>query len=124
MMSGELRERSVCLRFEKSLVVGAVSVVVVCLTVVYVFTFVSLWAYKELVGASLLLLVVGTITAAVWVRLRGRLIEQQLRQVRYHHHEEIPLDVAGEPYYWPGEVQENPYHVSSQKVAMREPLQW
>jgi len=113
MMSGEVRERSVCLRAEKTLVVVTVGVGMVCLTVVYVFLFVSLWAYKELVGASLLLLVVGTITAVVWVRLRGRLIEQQLRQVRYHHHEEIPLDVAGEPYYWPGEVQENPYHVSS-----------
>jgi len=48
------------------------------------------------------------------VYMRGRLNEQHLRRIRYHHHEEIPLDMHGEPHYWPAGVQENPYHTSSQ----------
>ncbi len=91
---------------ERRFVMVMVGAGMICLTVLYVFLFVSLWRYKELVALSLLL--VGVLVVAVY--LRGRLIEQHLRQVRYHHHAEIPLDVQGEPYYWPQDAQENPNH--------------
>lgn len=89
----------------KRFVALAVFVAIVCVTILYAFLFVSLWAYRELVGASLLALIVAIVV--VW--LRGRLNEQQLRQVRYRYGEEIPLDVQGEPRYWPPGSQENPY---------------
>jgi hypothetical protein len=91
---------------ERKFVLMMVGLGVVCATILYVFLFISLWRYKELVGVSLLLVLV----VVVGVYLRGRLVEQRLRQVRYHHHTEIPLDWQGEPYYWPQDAQENPNH--------------
>jgi hypothetical protein len=91
---------------ERRLVLVMVGLGAVCVTILYVFLFVSLWRYKELVALSLLLVAV----VVVVVYLRGRLIEQHLRQVRYHHQVEIPLDGQGEPYYWPQDAQENPNH--------------
>jgi hypothetical protein len=91
---------------ERRFVTVMIGVGVVCLTVLYVFLFISLWAYRQWVGASLLAVL---ISLAV-VYMRGRLNEQQLRRVRYHHQVEIPLDLHGEPYYWPQDAQENPNH--------------
>lgn len=84
--------------------------VVVGITVIFSLLFVSLWQYRVEVGVSLLLLL--AVLVAVFVR--GRLVEQQLRQVRYRHYEETPLDVYGEPYYWHQGMQENPYRVPGQ----------
>jgi hypothetical protein len=81
----------------------------ICLTVLYVFLFVSLWAYRQWVGVSLL---------AVVVYMRGRLNEQQLRRVRYRHHEEIPLDGCGEPYYWPLSRAASPPHTACRMVGL------
>ncbi len=92
---------------EKKCVLVMIALGFICLTVLYVLLFVSLWPYKEWVGVSLL--VILALVIVVW--LRGRLNEQQLRQVRYRHHEELPLDVWGEPMYWPEGVQENPHHL-------------
>jgi hypothetical protein len=91
---------------ERKFVLVLLGVGMIGLTVLYTFLFVSLWAYKEWVGLSLflLLVVVGLVSVL------GRLNEQRLRRERYHYHEEIPLDVQGEPYYWPTDAQENPYH--------------
>jgi hypothetical protein len=91
---------------ERKFVVSIVGVSIICITVLYGFLFVSLWRYKELVGLSLLAVVI--LLALVY--MRGRLNEQQLRRERYQHHQEIPLDSYGEPYYWPQDVQENPNH--------------
>ncbi len=91
---------------ERKFVLVMLGLGAICVTILYVFLFVSLWRYKELVGLSLLVVLV----LVVVVYLRGRINEQQLRRVRYHHHQEIPLDVVGEPYYWPQDAQENPNH--------------
>jgi hypothetical protein len=93
---------------ERKVTVFMVGLSIFCITVLYSFLFVSLWRYKELVGLSLLVVVI--LLALVF--MRGKLNEQQLRRERYQHHQEIPLDIAGEPYYWPQGVQENPYHAS------------
>jgi hypothetical protein len=93
---------------ERRFVTVMIGVGMICLTMLYVFLFVSLWAYRQWVGASLL----AVLVALAVVYMRGRLNEQQLRRVRYRHHEEIPLDVCGEPYYWPQDAQENPNHVT------------
>ncbi len=90
---------------EKKIVLLTVLVVAVCLTVLCVLLFVSLWAYKEWVGISLLAL----LAALVYVYIRGKLNEQDLRRIRYRHYEETPLDMQGEPSYWHLDAQVNPH---------------
>ncbi len=94
--------------------------VVVGITVMYSLLFVSLWPYRVEVGVSLLLL----LALLVGVFVRGRLVEQQLRQVRYRHYEETPLDVYGEPYYWHPGMQENPYRAPGQTWQMYRSQEW
>jgi membrane protein implicated in regulation of membrane protease activity len=90
---------------EKKLIIVAVGLVAFCTTVLYSFLFIALWEYRQFVGLSLL----AVILLAVVVFLRGRLTEQELRVVRYRHHEETPLDERGEPLYWRQEYQPNPH---------------
>ncbi len=90
---------------KQSFVLGSVTIIVMCLTVIYSFLFISLWPYREWVGGSLivaLLLWAGT-------HMRGKLNEQDLRWTRIRHHEEIPLDKRGEPHYLPQGAQANPH---------------
>ena len=91
---------------ERKATVFMLGLSIFCITVLYSFLFVSLWHYKELVGLSLLVVVI--LLAVVF--MKGKLNEQRLRRERYQHHQEIPLDWRGEPYYWPQDAQENPYH--------------
>ncbi len=90
---------------EKKLVIVAVGLVALCITVLYVFLFIALWDYRQFVGLSLL----AVILLAALIFLRGRLTEQELRVVRYRHHEETPLDAKGEPLYWRQDYQANPH---------------
>jgi hypothetical protein len=76
-----------------------------CITILYGFLFVALWQYKELVGVSLVS--IGIIAFSVY--LRGRLNKQDLRIIRYRHHEETPLDEKGEPMYYHQGFQPNPH---------------
>jgi len=105
---------------EKKFVLVVVAVVVLCFTVMYGFLFISLWPYRQWVGASLLAVLV--LAAVVW--MCGKLNEQALRRVRYRHQEETPLDEQGEPYYWQQGMQQNPYHGSAHSARMHEPLHW
>jgi hypothetical protein len=89
----------------KKFVLLIVGTVAVCLTVLYSFLFIALWDYRQFVGLSLL----GGVFVAAWVFARGRLTEQELRIVRYRHHEETPLDVNGEPLFWHQGYQANPH---------------
>src|SRR5690348_4416581 len=68
------------------LMVIACCIFAVCLTVVYTLLFVSLWPYREYVGASLL----GVLLLLAVVYAKGRLNEQSLRHnafatMRKHH---------------------------------------
>jgi membrane protein implicated in regulation of membrane protease activity len=90
---------------EKKLVIVAVGLVALCITVLYVFLFIALWDYRQFVGLSLL----AVVLLAALIFLRGRWTEQELRVVRYRHHEETPLDERGEPLYWRQEYQANPH---------------
>jgi hypothetical protein len=94
---------------ERKVTVFMVGLSIFCITVLYGFLFISLWRYKELVGLSLLAVVI--LLAVVF--MIGKLNEQHLRRVRYQHHQEIPLDGVGEPHYWPQGAQENPYHAQA-----------
>jgi len=89
----------------KKFVLLMVGTVAVCLTVLYSFLFISLWDYRQFVAGSLL----AVILLAAVIFIRGRLVEQELRIVRYHHHTETPLDSNGEPMYWHQGYQVNPY---------------
>ncbi|HYU74069.1 MAG TPA: hypothetical protein VEL31_15450 [Ktedonobacteraceae bacterium] len=80
----------------------------------------QLWAYREWLGVSL----VGLVVLAVLVSLRGRVNEQNLRRVRCRHHEELPLDGQGEPYYWPQDAQENPYHSALRASSRQSSPRW
>ncbi len=90
---------------EKKFVLVIVGLTAISMTVLYGFLFVALWDYRQLVGLSLLLVII----LVVWVFLRGRLTEQDLRVIRYHHQEETPLDGQGEPLYWHQGYQPNPH---------------
>jgi hypothetical protein len=86
------------------------------ITVIYSLLFISLWQYRMWVGFSLLFLLI----LLVLVFVRGQLVEQHLRQVRYHHNEETPLEMNEEPLYGRQEMPEDPYRMPMQ---MRYPSQ-
>ena len=92
---------------KQSFVLGSVTIIVICLTVMYSFLFISLWPYREWVGGSL---VVALLLLAC-VYLRGKMNEQDLRRERYRPNEEIPLDQWGEPRYLPPGAQPNTYRL-------------
>jgi hypothetical protein len=104
---------------EKKLVLLIVGIVVVCLTVLYGFLFISLWPQREWVGLSLF----GIVVALAGVFIRGRMGEQDLRQTRYNHHLETPLDAGGEPYYWHPGTQVNPHRVRSSAPTAQGPYE-
>lgn len=90
---------------ERKFIVVAVCLTIICITVLYSFLFISLWDYRQLVGLSLLaVLILGAL-----VFLRGRMHEQDIRIIRYKHHEETPLDDSGEPMYYHEGYQPNPH---------------
>jgi hypothetical protein len=103
---------------EHKFLVFWVGLVIVCLTILYSLLFAALWEYRTYVGVSLLFLL--SLLVAVFVR--GKLNEQELRRERYKHLEEIPLDLQGEPRYWPQGAQTNPHRqcVSSRYQGQRE----
>jgi hypothetical protein len=92
---------------EKRFILGLIVLGLVCVTVLYGFLFIALWAYKEAVGISLLV----ALGLVVWVFMRGKLNEQDLRRMRYNHHQETPLDERGEPVYWHAGMQQNPNRI-------------
>jgi membrane protein implicated in regulation of membrane protease activity len=90
---------------EKRFLLLIIGLVALCLTVLYCFMFIALWQYRGFVGLSLFVVLL----ASAWVFLRGRLNEQDLRVIRFRHHEETPLDDHGEPVYWHQGYQANPH---------------
>jgi membrane protein implicated in regulation of membrane protease activity len=90
---------------EKKFILVVVGCAILCITVLYCFLFIALWRYKELVGLSLFVVLL----LSAWVFLRGRLNEQDLRVMRFRHHEETPLDDNGEPMYYHQGFQPNPH---------------
>jgi membrane protein implicated in regulation of membrane protease activity len=89
----------------KKFVLLIVGTVAVCLTVLYSFLFIALWDYRQFVALSLF----AVLLIGAWVFFRGRLNEQDLRVIRYHHHVETPLDDRGQPLYWHEGFKPNPY---------------
>jgi membrane protein implicated in regulation of membrane protease activity len=89
----------------KKFVLLIVGTVAICLTVLYSFLFIALWDYRQFVALSLF----AVLLIGAWVFYRGRLNEQDLRVIRYRHHEETPLDHRGEPNYWHKGYRPNPY---------------
>lgn len=82
-----------------------VYVTVIYVTILYIFLFITLWDYRQWVSVSLL----AVIVFAAVIFLRGRMVEQGPRLVRYKHLEETPLDAKGEAMYWHGDYQANPH---------------
>jgi membrane protein implicated in regulation of membrane protease activity len=94
---------------EKKFLLVMIGLTIICITILYSFLFVALWQYKELVGLSLF----AVLLLAAWVFLRGRLNEQDLRVIRFRHHEETPLDDQGEPMFFRSDMQVNPHRRQS-----------
>ncbi len=90
---------------EEKLTLLLISVLVLCGTILYSFLFLALWDYRQWVGLSLLAMII--VSASVF--LRGKMTEQDLRQTRYRHHEETPIDGNGEPCFWHDGYQPNPH---------------
>lgn len=100
---------------EKKFLAVLFGVTVICITILYSFLFISLWQYKEWVGASLLALIILVVGLRSVVNARGKMTEQDLRQTRIMYHTEIPLDQQGEPMYWPEHAQQNPNRTNLQQ---------
>jgi hypothetical protein len=94
---------------EKKFVVCIIGLIVLCVTILYVFLFLSLWPYRIYVGTSLLGLISFVVVLWRVVDARGKINEQELRHQRYRHQEETPLDAQGEAQYWPQGAQANPH---------------
>ncbi len=90
---------------ENKLFLIIVCATVICVTILYSFLFIALWDYRQWVGQSLLAVIIAD--AAVF--LRGKMTEQDLRTIRYRHHEETLLDQNGEPRFWHKDYQPNPH---------------
>ena len=91
-----------------------VVIISVCGTIVYTILFIALWQYKEEVAGSLFILFV----LAVIVFLRGKFNEQNIRQIRFNPHQEIPFDQHGEDAYLPPGAQVNEYRVLRDKKQL------
>ena len=104
-------------RGEQKFVLLIVGIVMVCLTVLYSFFFIALWPLRQWVGVSLFVI----LAIVVGVYIRGRMVEQNLRQSRYDHRVETPLDAAGEPMYWHEDAQLNPHRVRSSAPVGQHP---
>jgi hypothetical protein len=74
-----------------------------CFVLVFFMLMACLWEYRLLIGGALILLLF--IVVGVWIR--GVITEQNLRIYRFHHDEETPLDLIGEPRFWRLDMQEN-----------------
>lgn len=90
---------------ERKAVLFVVGLIVFCLTVMVVLIFASLWPDRQLV-AWLLLGIFGSIALVlVFVPAAGKVNEMTIRHKRYRHHEETPLDQAGNPTHIPAGMQ-------------------
>lgn len=95
---------------ERKAVLFVVGLVIFCLTIMVVLIFASLWPDRQLV-AWLLLGIFGSLALTlVFVPAAGKVNEMAIRHKRYHHHEETPLDRAGNPTHIPVGMQ--PYRQS------------
>jgi hypothetical protein len=101
---------------EKKLVLGVVGLV--CVTVLCLLLFIALWAYKEIVATTLLVLLVLVVAVYLW----GMINEQRLRHVRYHHREETPLPTSQYPPYIQGTQATGPYSLPVQPNQYYQPL--
>ncbi len=102
---------------ENKVAIILICLITTCFTILYVFLFLSLWEYRQYVGLSLMAVLLGAFVLWRIVDARGKLTEQEVRRERYRQHEEIPLDLEGEPMYWPQGAQPNPYRKSPQDVT-------
>jgi hypothetical protein len=110
---------------EKKFVLTMIGLTVFCITLVYVLLLISLWPYRVYVNASILGVTLFVVLLWRVVEARGKLTEQELRQVRYRHHEETPLDRQGEAQYWPQGAQMNPHLIPPyyQSSSYQQPYQ-
>jgi hypothetical protein len=82
---------------ERQVSLAALSVIAFCATVVIIILFVALWDYRELVALCLLILFVLGMLVWIFLAVARSLNEMSLRQQRYRHRDETPLDACGHP---------------------------
>ena len=90
-----------------------------CVTILVILLFAALWRFKEVVGATLLVLIVAVVIVCLW----GLVNEQRLRHARYKFKEEMPVGASSYPpqvqgvplnsYYTPAAAQPNQYYQPS-----------
>jgi flagellar basal body-associated protein FliL len=93
---------------EKKLI--PVTVIVVCVTIVVTFLFISLWQYREILAIILVVLLIAIVGVYLWRMIN----EQRLRHVRYHHGKETPLSASQYPPYAQGTQTTGPYSMPVQ----------
>ncbi|SRR6266571_212745 len=77
----------------------------VYITILFSLLFLSLWAWKEIVGWTLLGLLILCVGIHVW----SQIDELRLRHARYHH-KEAPLNIRRDPIQ-AQEAQTGPYYM-------------
>lgn len=90
---------------EGKLTLIIVCICFICMTILYSFLFLALWDYRQWVGLSLL----AVIIFGVFVFLRGKVTEQDLRVTRFNQHQEVPLDEREEPLFYHETWKPNPH---------------
>ncbi len=89
------------------------TVLVVCLTIIFVYTSLILWPYREALAILTFLTLMSSFLTWVWVTARAKLVEQVLRLARIRYNEEIPLDQYGEAQYLPQGFTANKRRITS-----------
>ncbi len=85
----------------KYLILKALSLIVVCLTLIIGLIYLTLWEYRVLMSIVLASLVAfGLLSLIVLVSLHS-LNEMRIRTLRYQFRREIPLNAEGYPVYTP-----------------------
>lgn len=72
---------------------GAITLMVICITVLVTIVFIALWPQRTLVAWCLL----ASLLVTLLVSLLRSINEMSLRRKRYNHHSETPLDREGNP---------------------------
>jgi|GraSoi2013_100cm_1033763.scaffolds.fasta_scaffold305801_2 hypothetical protein len=104
---------------ERKAILFTVGLIVLCLTIIVVLLFWSLWPERELVAYSVLSVGLFIAITMTIVPALGKINEMAIRHKRYHHHEETPLDEHGNPLYMPAGSQVYPRQiVQPQEIRM------
>src|SRR5258708_13794758 len=100
---------------ERKAILFTVGLIVLCLTIIVVLLFWSLWPERELVAYSVLSVGLFIAITMTIVPALGKINEMAIRHNRYHHHKETPPANQGTQLYIPEGPQYYPRRIAQPK---------